>query len=358
MSVSFGQRISDWGRSGLYGVQQAIKVSTQVVSSTDILNKTSKAVMQSFVLLEKTFRVELPKYAQEIGGLLKEATPYFTCVDFANRIYFFAASAAESSWQKIASMVCITFAQFISVMKFLDRMAVVNFTRVTLAIGGEKVMGLVGSILGLSGSVLGLWSDSRDIAEGPQKHQNAVDRRTYWLNKKAELLLKNADNSWAHYGTTSAWLHSLWRNRGNAPAEVGEAVLPLIGNQAFFQNSYAQSLNKINRKIEKWTVNRTNLTQNRAKAIVSLVENIAKVILGVIGLAFVFTGASCLAPLSLPLLSAGLALTLYGIGKSIYHANISKLAKPKQINDEKLFKTAIRLPAPPDAAPAPIPDPV
>lgn len=309
------------GNTTLYGLKTGGDVAIEAITRTDILAKILGLTVKVFNLLQKTLS-NLPEYVNLVVTHLKQIAPILSTVDCIKSSYSFLAKAGTESWQSTVSQVSYIFSSLIGVFKFGDQLGIVNFGRVVLNIGGEKVIGAVTSTFSLIGASFGLWNDIEKLDKASGKNKDRLGRtleakKAHWKAKKAALEIPMADKT-----AQVAFLRTVWSESRNKPSGVPPVAISAEEARVAFEGLDALSLyhteNKINRRIKKYENKLSNASLSKTKTWLTVVDNVAKIIVGILGFVALLTGLTCLASTALPMMIAGVALGSYSLFRSIY----------------------------------------
>lgn len=312
------------GNTTLYGLKTGGDVAIEAITRTDILAKILGLTVKVFNLLQKTLS-NLPEYVSLVVTHLKQIAPILSTVDCIKSSYSFLVKAGTESWQSTVSQISYIFSSLIGVFKFGDQLGIVNFGRVVLNIGGEKVIGAVTSTFSLIGASFGLWNDIEKLNETSRKNKDGSGRtleakKAYWKGKKAAFETITPVTAKI---VQVAFLRTVWTKSGNVkPAGAPPVAVTAEEARTAFEGlnelSSYHTLNKINRRIKKYENKLSNASLSKTKTWMAVVDNVAKIMLGILGFAALLTGLTCLASTALPMMIAGVAVGSYSLFRSIY----------------------------------------
>lgn len=341
MSVSRVQNNTDSGCSRCCTqFKDTVNVGFKTMLEGETVNKTAKLATVSIKL--KDAIKPASEGWQNLYVALKGCIAWLDVIEIINRIREWVVGEVKGFW-KVLSRICLTIAQTINVMNFLDMVKLINFKGMLESMSRVPVLGdiiaLPGALLGLGAYLFSMIHNSvkvrRDSAE---TSKNVAKREACEVKLRALAIMEHSPESW---DTESVKLEHAYIDARKiieaAKAKKGETVTSASSLANKIKNKWdafitaAEEGDKAKIRaynqalIQRHSVKEYNANLDKSKSRLSIIRDVSKVLLYSLGLLGLAVGG-LLAVTSIPMLALAAVSAAIGVFKVFYDKR-----RPKEV---------------------------
>lgn len=359
---------------GITNQEIVFQAAGKIANHTDTLNKTFKVSEQFFKLISlvSSLFTTAAWMASGTGCLVNQFKKAKTVINSFNVLERFSDwGIAEnrkkilSRWQKAASRICLTVAQFFETGLFIDKCTIRFFCQASLTVGKLPIFEGIKNFLYLGSTIFGLLNSREELAEASDKIQKSRAKRKKWenfvfddetikalhdkyKNKRFSIYIKDLkskpDKLKKKILACDAKLPTLSRSKQNKLREKMKKYLTELSGlktksaKVDKYKGYLKAIEKKdfqsikNHKIEKYKVRERNNRRIREKSWIAIASDIGKFVMIILGTMIGFT---CLAYPALTTTAAAIIVTALSLTSNALGLtkNLYGFLGPKQENE-------------------------